>query len=519
MYKIKNFNISYVLFVVLYSTLIVALNYKFLNFCILNMDAKNRFFDAFFLILSSFVILNFLFGIIFLIPYIRKFLAISLLLITSICSYFMIFLGIILDKGVMKSMIDATGGETLEVINLKLILWIFFTGILPSIFIIFMRIKRVNFKKELILRGSFLLACIGLIIILWMILSKEYFAFFRMNKDARYYPNPFYPISSFVKVIKKEYFSKKLPFKIIGDDAKIADNRKKLLIIVLGETARSMNYSANGYTKNLTNPYTKDFISLSDVTSCATFTAHSLPCMFSNLTRQKFNIDKANHQSNLLDILQMAGVKISWIDNDTGCKGVCKRIKDYNLNLKRDTDEWSLKEAKKIIDNLKEFNNELIVVHIVGSHGPTYYKRYPKEFDKFKPTCDTSELEKCTKEEITNTYDNTILFTDYIVEELRKDILKFQKDNIDLGVIYLSDHGESLGEGGIYLHGIPYSIAPIYQKKVPFMIWVNDKTKMDRLKKIRNDEFSHDNFFHTILSFFNIKSSVYDKNLDIFSKG
>lgn len=115
----------------------------------------------------------------------------------------------------------------------------------------------------------------------------------------------------------------------------------------------------------------------------------------------------------------------------------------------------------------------MIVLHTIGSHGPTYYNRYPPQFRKFTPTCDTNEIQTCTKEQLVNTYDNTLVYVDYIVDKAIN-LLKEHQDKFTTSLVYLSDHGESLGENGIYLHGLPYAIAPDSQKQVPMLLWLSE---------------------------------------------
>ena len=179
-----------------------------------------------------------------------------------------------------------------------------------------------------------------------------------------------------------------------------------------------------------------------------------------------------------------------------------------------------------LVENLEEYlanvkKDAFIVLHMIGSHGPTYYKRYPDSFRKLTPTCDTAEIQKCTREEIVNTYDNTILYTDFVVSRAIGILKKFP--HLESGLLYVSDHGESLGENNIYLHGLPYSIAPEEQKKVPTILWMSDNMKkFDHLdysciaKKAEENTFSHDNLYHTLLALMEIRSKTYDKSLDMF---
>ena len=215
-----------------------------------------------------------------------------------------------------------------------------------------------------------------------------------------------------------------------------------------------------------------------------------------------------------MDILQKTGVKASWIDNNSGgCKGVCDRLSDKQ-QLSSDWDENLLPFLKERLGNLDTQN--IIVLHLQGSHGPAYYKRYPSEFKKFIPTCDTNELSKCDSEALINTYDNTLLYTDYLLSEIIK-LLKEKKD-YESSLIYLSDHGESLGENGIYLHGMPYAIAPSYQTHIPVIFWSNDKKLMMTAQNHKGLKLSQDNLFSTLLGYFDVKTMVYESDYDLLNQ-
>ena len=226
--------------------------------------------------------------------------------------------------------------------------------------------------------------------------------------------------------------------------------------------------------------------------------------MFSHLDKKQFNLTDANFTQNLLDIAKLAGYDVIWKDNDDGCKKVCNRVHkiDAKIGNKQPFCFGNYCHDDILLDGLnEELNNinkdTLIVLHTMGSHGPTYYKRYPEQFKKFTPTCDTANLQDCTQEQIINTYDNTIVYTDYIISSVI-DILKNQKQ-LETAMLYVSDHGESLGENNIYLHGLPYAIAPKEQKQVPMILWLSDTKKTslninaEQLrKKAETHKFSHD---------------------------
>ena len=163
----------------------------------------------------------------------------------------------------------------------------------------------------------------------------------------------------------------------------------------------------------------------------------------------------------------------------------------------------------------------LIVMHQLGSHGPAYNKHCPPEFHQFPNSCNKKQLIDCSKEQVTSAYDNTILYTDYFLGKTINFLKNYKEANT--AMIYLSDHGESLGENGVYLHGLPYMIAPEEQIHIPFILWLSphfvSSFKIDKkcLNQLQNEKISHDNLFHSMLGLVNINTSYLDNSLNIFS--
>ena len=182
---------------------------------------------------------------------------------------------------------------------------------------------------------------------------------------------------------------------------------------------------------------------------------------------------------------------------------------------------------KGCLVNLQSYIDEqdnrdvLIVLHSMGSHGPAYYKRYPEQFEVFLPVCRTNQLNECSDEEISNAYDNTILYTDYFLSKVIG-LLKNNSQESDTAMFYISDHGESLGEGGLYLHGMPYFMAPDEQINIPAFMWFDEGlTKVfdiDAIKKNSELAKSHDNLFHTLLGLMDVETELYQKEMDIATK-
>lgn len=502
---------------------VLALYLSALNFVLLGYiyegaaSTQNPVFFSFYLSVIVFLLFAALCSL-FALKWVFKPFATIFIVITSLSAYFMKSYGVIIDDEMLLSALATDQKEAFSYINLSFILWIIFSIIVPLTLLFWAKISYAKSLKNVLLLnflGSFaLLVLAGLAI---FIDSSKITSFARNYPLMKKLNAPFYQIYSGVKVATNS-FSKPSILEVLTDDASMKEKRPKLLVFVLGETARAQSYSLLGYTKNDTNYYTRPYVESGnakyfDFSSCGTATLKSVPCMFAHVGRQEHTSDL--FASNAVDFLAKVGVNQLWLGNNTGgCKGVCDRITHFYG--KADFDDMLLPLAKQFIEaSVKSGEGEYaLYLHLLGSHGPTYYKRYPDEFKRFSPTCDTSDLSKCDNEAILNTYDNTVLFTDYILSELMKELSKIT--NMEASLMYLSDHGESLGENGIYLHGLPYLLAPEYQKRVPFLFFSTNKELVANLNEEK--ALSQDNIFHSLLGYFKISSKYYDEKLDIFKK-
>lgn len=466
-----------------------------------------------------------------LLPYIGKPLLILLLIISAGVNYLMYQFGVFIDADMIRNTFETHPGEVKDLITLRSVLWLTALGIVPAVMLARIKIVFKPFWKETLgrlKRCGLLLLCL---LIFLPFVYKEYASFGRNNNQVRRLVSPLNYIYATVRYFQIEH-QKKRPFTKLDEAAEhvpYPDEEKTVFILVLGETARAMNFSLNGYARE-TNPKlkTQDIVNFPHVESAGTATAFSVPSIFSFTQRGDFSPTDAKYTENLLDLLQQTGYEILWKENDNGCKGVCQRVPNVEMDLKDQRfcdgtycrDEILLDGLEEYLANIKG-ENAFIVLHTIGSHGSTYYRRYPPEFKKFTPTCDTEEIQTCTQEQIINTYDNTILYTDYIVSSVIDILKKFP--HYESGLLYVSDHGESLGENGVYLHGLPYSIAPKEQTSVPMVLWMSEvMKKSDHIdydclkKKAAEGNFSHDNLSHSLLSLMEVDSKWYDKKMDFF---
>ena len=452
---------------------------------------------------------------------------IVILTVSSLTSYFLDSYNSVIDTSMVGSVLNTNLDEVLDLLNLKLFLYCILLGILPSLAVYKTRIHYFSLRREIAVRIILLITIPACILVLIFSFGNYYSSFFRENKSLRFYSNPDYYLYSIGKYVSKRFIPSHHAIMPLGLDAKIPAMgfHRKLVIFVVGEAARYDRFSLNGY-KRETNPLLKKagVISFTNFWSCGTSTAVSVPCMFSKFRRRRFTVEKALSVENILDVLNHAGVNVLWLDNNSSSKGVADRVtyvsyRDPGVNHVCDVecrDEGMLLSLQDYIDK-RQHGDIFVVLHQMGNHGPDYYKRYPARFEKFTPVCRSNLLEECSNREINNAYDNAILYTDYFLNRVI-DLLKRNSKSFRTAMFYVSDHGESLGEHGIYLHGLPYILAPEAQLHIPAIMWAGknfDGLDAVALENMRNKKYTHDNIFHTILGLLDIRSSVYVSNLDM----
>jgi len=440
--------------------------------------------------------------------------------LTAILGYYSDQLGIMIDTEMIRTMFDTNISEASDLLNTGFILQVFIYGLIPAITIYFIPLYKSSIIKELRYKALSVVVLISVILLCIFPVSDHYASFFREHKPLRNYMHPTASILNMGRYIKQEIKTSEIhKFITIADHVEkhVNDSHLELIIMVVGETARADHFSLNGYERQ-TNPklsMEKNLISYSNISSCGTLTALSVPCMFSHNGREEFDREESHHIENALDLLNRANVNILWRDNNSSSKGVADRVTYENYRSPEKNNDCDIEcRDTGMLEGLQEYiNNQkgdiLIVLHSMGSHGPAYFKRYPKEFEKFTPACNTLELSQCSKEEITNAYDNTIVYTDHFLSKTIE-LLKQNTDKYETSMFYVSDHGESLGESGLYLHGMPYMIAPESQTNVPIIAWGSKSSDIDIEKsmELKDKINSHDAVFYTLMDLFEIKSDI-----------
>ncbi|MEZ5472016.1 MAG: phosphoethanolamine--lipid A transferase [Marinicella sp.] len=453
---------------------------------------------------------------------------------SAISCYYIAQYNILIDSEMIRNVIETNPAEAKDLLGLNLFLYIGLFGSIPILLILKTRINKATIGRFLL--GKLKVTAITTVAIM-AVLYINYPSFASLARNHQYLSHMIVPtnfIFAGISYANDQVQDAQMPFNDIAQDAEIDDknlpHRKKVLIMIVGETARADRFSINGYPRD-TTPLLNDreLINFNHTSSCGTNTATSLPCLFSHLGRKAYQHKIARNTANLLDFYKHAGIDVQWRDNNTGCKGICDRTDYLDLSKANDPvlchseecyDEILLQGLEEQINN--NTNDQFIVLHQKGSHGPAYYLRYPPAFEKFKPTCKDTQLQKCSNEALSNSYDNTIVYTDYFINETMK-LLESLDTGTEASLVYVSDHGESLGENNLYLHGTPYFMAPESQTHVPFLYWTSASSgdsslSMSCLKHNNTQPVSHDNLFHSLLGLMHVSTSQYLPQLDIFAK-
>lgn len=463
-----------------------------------------------------------------------KWLCAIALISASILGYFSLFLGTQFERTMFANMLQTHAGETLELIGIRLIVWVLLLGVIPALILAQFRVASTRrwwhspTQTTIAVAGSFVLC--GIFI---FSLFQSYASAGRNRSITFHTLAPANIVAAGISHWISTH-SATIVRAPRGEDAKVSYKlaKPRLMVFVLGETARAQNNALNGYARETNERMrAENVIYFPDTESCGTATAISLPCIFSGMTREDFSLREGRSRETLIDVVARSGVKVIWRDNDGGCKGVCSRA-DYK-DLTNNTDpKWCTGDDncfdEILLDGLEAdlrtiTQDTLLIIHVKGSHGPAYYKRYPPAFERFKPTCKSNELTACDVESLVNAYDNTLVYTDHVLGETVS-MLKRLSDQFIPAMLYASDHGESLGEKGLFLHGMPYAIAPKEQTRVPMMMWFSPQyLQAERwteacVRKQATVQRSHDNVYHTLLGLMEIATKEYNETLDIFAE-
>ncbi|MGE8169527.1 phosphoethanolamine transferase [Pseudomonas putida] len=451
-------------------------------------------------------------------------------------AYFMNQYGVLIDSGMFRNIAETNVAEVRDLLSFKFFAYILLLGVLPSFLLWKAPIAYRAWHRELLGKLVVSASCVVALGAVALVNYQGLSSLLRNHHELRLMLTPSNIVGASFSYVSERVGTAARPFQAYGEDARRdaawqRHERKSLTVLVVGESARAENFGVLGYARNTTPKLAQEqgLLAFTDVHSCGTETAVSVPCMFSGMGRKDYDARVAKNREGLLDILQRAGLAVQWRDNQSGCKGTCDRVQFIDVSNLKDPalcgdgechDEILLQGLGELIDNLDK--DTVLVLHQMGSHGPEYYKRYPAGAEPFTPVCRSNALDQCSQDEIVNAYDDTLAYTDSFLAKLI-DTLRGHQDKVDTAMIYLSDHGESLGEYNLYLHGTPYMMAPEQQKHVPLLTWFSDSYQQDFgldtgcLARLSDAPLSQDNLFHSMLGLLQVHTEVYQRSLDMFA--
>ena len=381
------------------------------------------------------------------------------------------------------------------------------------------KLKRLGICVVTLLCGVFVL----------FIQLQPFSALMRGDKSLRYLFAPVNIVYSTSSTLLRDQNPEKAQKVIVDASPKaiFTSDKPTLFVVLIGETARSANWQLANYEK-ATNPELSklNIVNIPKVQACGTSTDVSLPCMLSRVGRRDYDRKRILSEESLPSLLKRAGFSVTWVDNQSGCKGTCDGVRvtkptpdPLYCHAGACMDGVFNRSIDEAFDALNTQSHAVLFLHMMGSHGPAYYKRSTESEKVFGKECTDPTFKSCSKESIRAAYDSSIRYTDRVVAEL---IRKLQnRTDINTALIYLSDHGESLGENGLYLHGAPYYIAPDEQKIVPMVMWFSEPFKKNYtidtrvIEENSHKPVAHDHLYHTILGLLNVRSSTYDSQWDL----
>jgi lipid A ethanolaminephosphotransferase len=452
---------------------------------------------------------------------------------TALAAHYMERFGVYLDPSMLRNVLRTDVTEARELLAPALWLQLALYAGLPLLLLWRVRIVNRSWPRATLVRIGVIALALAAIVAALLSVFQPMASLMRNHREVRYLVTPANLLWSAGAVLVADARGAAAPRQAIGLDAKPGPSwaqrkRAQIVVLVVGETARAANWGLNGYARQTTPQLaTLPMINFPDVSSCGTNTEVSLPCMFAPVGRRDYDEARIRGSEGLLHVLARAGVAVHWRDNQSGCKGVCDGLSNDTVQALNApglcSDGRCLDEGlgHGLAERLaKAQGTQLLVLHQLGNHGPSYFRRYPKAFARFVPACESDDLQRCSREEIVNAYDNALLYTDHVLAQLLTQ-LRTKESEVDSALIYVSDHGESLGEKGLFLHGMLYAIAPAEQTKVPMVMWLSSGLQQTLgidaacLRQRAAKPVSHDHLFHTLLALTDVRTALYEPAWDI----
>ena len=462
---------------------------------------------------------------------------VALLLTAASAAYFMLSYRVVIDASMVVNALQTNRHEAAALFSPRLLGVVGVLGGLPALAVwrapVAWGAWHARAWRNLLWVGAALAVLLAAGLASFQPLSST----MRNHKQVRYMMNPLAALYAAGWLAAAPLRRDESRLDPVGLDATLPalpGSKPPLVVLVLGETGRSGNFGLNGYARDTTPALAREnAVSFRNAWSCGTSTAASVPCMFSHLGRDAFEARTHNYEG-LMDVIQRAGLAVLWLDNQSGCKGVCDRVPHADTSGLTHPQLCpggecldgvlldGLDARIAALDPVRRARGVVVVLHQMGSHGPAYSQRSPASAKRFLPECTSVNLQDCGRDALVNAYDNSIAYTDQVLAGTIG-WLKAQQPAYDTAMLYVADHGESLGENNLYLHGLPYALAPDVQKQVPWITWLSPDFERRSavstacLQGQRDTRLSHDNYFHSVLGLLGIQTQVYRRPMDVYA--
>ncbi|MCU0773955.1 MAG: phosphoethanolamine transferase domain-containing protein [Ideonella sp.] len=465
-----------------------------------------------------------------------------LTLVTALATWFTSRYGTVLDPSMLRNVLRTDVAEASELIGWPLALHLLLFAVAPIALLGWVQVLerprwRAAITARLALLGGASVVLVAAVLLSFQPLSSS----MRLNKELRYRITPANVLWSLGSAVAGDLRGAARPREPIGLDARpgprmAARERPLVLVLVVGETARAANWGLAGYARDTTPRLrAQPVLDFGAVQACGTNTEVSVPCLFAPVGRRDHDEARIRGQESLLHVLARAGVAVHWRDNQSGCKGVCDGLPGDRptpasapglCEGDRCLDEALIVDLDARLERVAGTpGTQLWVLHMLGNHGPAYFRRHPATFAAFTPECRDDDLGRCTPESITNAYDDALRYTDEVLARAI-DRLAAHAASVDSALLYVSDHGESLGEHGLFLHGLPWSVAPDVQKQVPMVFWASSGFERGAglpagclngplRERARAGGVAHDHVFHTVLGLLDVRTVLHEPVLDL----
>jgi len=454
--------------------------------------------------------------------------------VAAVATYYMQRYRVYMDPSMMRNVLRTDPAEAGELLGWTLLPHLALYAGLPLLLLWRVRIVRRPWVRATALRLGAMVAAVVVLVGAVMAVFQPVASLMRNHKELRYLVTPGNVLWSVGAVLAKDARGAAEPRQPIGLDAAPGPSwatrtRPRIVVLVVGETARAANWGLSGYARQTTPSLAAlpSVINFPDVTACGTNTETSVPCLFAPVGRRDYDEGRIRGSESLLHVAARAGVAVNWLDNQSGCKGVCEGLPTEQVSSLnppglctegRCLDEGLLAGLDERLAKAK--GTQLWVMHMLGNHGPSYFRRYPPAFARFQPECQNDDLTACSQAQIVNSYDNALLYTDHVLASLVAK-LQAQAGQVDSAMLFVSDHGESLGEKGLFLHGVPYAIAPDEQTHVPMVMWLSGGFEKSAqlapacLRDVATRPAAHDHVFHTVLGLLDVQTALYEPTYDL----